>query len=223
MARQKVTTIFNKNHITIEVIENPERNYVGDHVCEYAEVSTYCPTKYIFGDEEEVKETVKLKSRLGFYYTKEITYKKYKHDRNKYNERRWKIVTYRVGNTIYKLKFLILWDENAVRQTEDSLRPWEIAEGDKSLNDNMLNSLVTDLNNFFSDMEINKITAFYKSNGSYSSASNVNMTLYDLKTDVYKYMFGNKKGLRFQTDMEKLISHGFDPKYSFRKDKEKKN
>lgn len=223
MARQKITTIFNKNHITIEVIENPESNYIRDLTCEYAEISTYSPNKYIFGDEEEIKETVKLKSRLGFYYTKEITYKKYKHDRNKGNERKWKIVTYRVGNTIYKLKFLILWDKNAVRRTEDSLRPWEIAEGDKSFNDNMLNSLVSDLNKFFNNIETNKITTFYKSNGTYRDATKVNITLYDLKTDVYEYIFGNKKGLRFQTDMEKLISHGFDAKYSFRKDKEEKN
>ena len=85
MARQKITTIFNKNHITIEVIENPESNYIRDLTCEYTEISTYSPNKYVLGDEEEIKETVKLKSRLGFYYTKEITYKKYKHDRNKGN------------------------------------------------------------------------------------------------------------------------------------------
>ena len=87
----------------------------------------------------------------------------------------------------------------------------------------MLNSLVADLNKFFNNIETNKITTFYKSNGTYRDVSKVNITLYDLKTDVYEYIFGNKKGLRFQTDMEKLISHGFDAKYSFRKDKEEKN
>ena len=47
MARQKITTIFNKNHITIEVIENPESNYIRDLTCEYAEIFTYSPNKYI--------------------------------------------------------------------------------------------------------------------------------------------------------------------------------
>ena len=58
MARQKITTIFNKNHITIEVIENPEINYIRDLTCEYVEVSTYCPNKYIFGDEDIIDEHI---------------------------------------------------------------------------------------------------------------------------------------------------------------------
>lgn len=58
MARQKITTIFNKNHITIEVIENPESNYIRDLTCEYAEVSTYSPNKYIFGDEDIIDEPI---------------------------------------------------------------------------------------------------------------------------------------------------------------------
>ena len=58
MARQKITTIFNKNHITIEVIENPASNYIRDLTCEYAEVSTYCPNKYILDDEEVIDEPI---------------------------------------------------------------------------------------------------------------------------------------------------------------------
>ena len=46
--------------------------------------------------------------------------------------------------------------------------------------------------------------------------------IYDVKCTIYKELFGNIKGPRFQTDLEKILAHGFDPKYSFRKDKEKK-
>lgn len=42
-----------------------------------------------------------------------------------------------------------------------------------------------------------------------------------LKNMIYTDLFGDKNGIRFQTDSEKIISHGFDLKYSFRKDKEK--
>lgn len=34
---------------------------------------------------------------------------------------------------------------------------------------------------------------------------------------LYRDLFGNEKGIRFQTDSEKIISHGFDLKTSFRK------
>ena len=38
---------------------------------------------------------------------------------------------------------------------------------------------------------------------------------------IYTDLFGDKNGIRFQTDSEKIMSHGFDLKYSFRKEKEK--
>ena len=39
---------------------------------------------------------------------------------------------------------------------------------------------------------------------------------------VFKELFGNVNGPRFQTNEEKILAHGFDLKTSFRKDKEKK-
>jgi hypothetical protein len=40
-----------------------------------------------------------------------------------------------------------------------------------------------------------------------------------VKDEIYTYLFGNKNGFRLQTDKEKIEAHGFDFKYSFRKDK----
>lgn len=92
-------------------------------------------------------------------------------------------------------------------------RPWEIVPGDEGLNDNMIQSLLSDVNLMFQFSSDNKIKT-------YSNRSNSNLPISELKDMVYMNLFGRKDGIKFQTDSEKIVSHGFDLKESFRKGKE---
>ena len=43
------------------------------------------------------------------------------------------------------------------------------------------------------------------------------MTIGELRNKVFTDIFGSPKGIRYQTNEEKILSHGFDLKTSFRK------
>jgi hypothetical protein len=225
MARQKVYTYFNKNHITIQRIENPEYFDLTDGEATYEEQITSNRTE-IWANNwwdpgTKTVEKVKKVSPLGFYYyvTKEIV--KYRNNRYRENVRGQYIVSYRLGNNKYILKFLTRWDDAEVRRTEDSIRPWEVCPDDKGFSDNMLNSLVSDLNDFFDRMRTTGIDKVCRSSDrKFPGYRAYNVS--EMQIEVNELMFGNRKGLRFQTDKEKIESHGFDTKYSFRKDKETK-
>ena len=225
MARQKIYTYFNKNHIIIQRIENPEYPDLFDGDAYYEEQITSHRTEYWanrgWDPGTKTVEKIKKVSPLGFYYYTETTTIKYRNERYKENVRGWFIVSYRVGNNKYILKFLTRWDDAEVRRTEDSIRPWEVCPEDKGFSDNMLNSLVSDLNDFFNRMRTAGIDKVYrKSERNLSGYRTFNVS--EMQIEVNELMFGNRKGLRFQTDKEKIESHGFDTKYSFRKDKEVK-
>ena len=162
MARQKVYTYFNKNHITIQRIENPEYFDLADGEATY---------------EEQITS-----------------------NRTEIWANNW-------------------WDPGT--KTVDSIRPWEVCPDDKGFSDNMLNSLVSDLNDFFDRMRVAGIDKVCRnSDRKFPGYRAYNVS--EMQIEVNELMFGNRKGLRFQTDKEKIESHGFDTKYSFRKDKETK-
>lgn len=223
MAREVIHTKFNKNHITIQEIENPEICPYPQDVMVYETYTTSGP-KYYWDPCKKIETVVRKESPLGFYYNKIETQIIKQSDRNKNDVRQWIVLNYYHNNILYRLKFLTKWDDISVGETESSIRPWEVAPGDKSLNDNMISSLECDVKNFFANAESFKINTIYIRNGGYGSKMEKSRysSLTTLKNEIYKYLFGNINGIRFQTDMEKLLAHGFDPKYSFRKDKEKK-
>lgn len=225
MAKEKRITKFNKNHITIEEVHNPEYPHIPSDVVIYQDIISWGRQRSWWDSGTTIEHVERKKSPLGFYYDKVTTEKIYRNDRNKDDIRHWKVVQFKHNDIQYILKFLVSWDENNVQRTEDSLRPWEVAEGDKSLNDNMINSLVTDVANFFNTIENCKISTVYTTGDSYYLGDKPNQYhggVPRLKDEIYEYLYGHRNGIRFQTDLEKIISHGFDPKYSFRKDKEKK-
>lgn len=88
----------------------------------------------------------------------------------------------------------------------------------------MANSLLEEINKLLDILSDNKIkpnvckTAYSYSN--YKSYSG-EITISDLKIILYEELFGDKNGIRYQTDSEKIVSHGFDLKTSFRKPKQK--
>ena len=221
MAREVIHTKFNKNHITIEEIEYPEFCPYPINAIVYETYHTSGP-RYYWDPEKKIEKVIRKVSPLGFYYNKIETEIVRQSDRNKSDVREWIVLSYRHEDTLYRMKFLTKWDDIAVYGREDSIRPWEVAPGDKSLNDNMLNALENDVKNFFTNAELFKINTVYKRTDWRGQTEDYHGSLTDLRNEIYKYLYGNIKGIRFQTDMEKLLAHGFDPKYSFRKDKEKK-
>ena len=225
MWKEKVTYLFNKNNITIEKIEKCTTIHMDEKTARRENTIT--------GRNNARKETTKTiiknitrESPLGFYYTKKVKETiNVSTDKNS-TEKHWYIITANVGGGVYyRLKFLTKCGENEVHQQEDSLRPWEVAEGDNMLNGSMLDALVKTLNEFFDILSRYKVVFKHLR---YNDTIHEWMwvpadhQIESVKDDVYSYMYGNKNGLRVMTDEQKILSHGFDPKTSFRKDKETK-
>lgn len=230
MHKEKITHIFNKNHIEILKIENPEKTsfYPNIPCIDYIHMAHEVKEN----NEKEIKEgtLMKCESPLGFYYYKpyKFTYreKKYTNIRNKI------IVTFiGPGNIIYQLKYMTRYDDNIIDLTEDGTRPWDIVEGDKDFPDHMVEALLKDVNDFFIIPEINKTQFYERYNGwmdiKYGNYKKIEknykrIDAHSLKRKVMLDLFGSYDGPRFQSNESKILSHGFDLKYSFRKDKEKK-
>ena len=220
MAKDKITHIFNKNHIEILKIERGKGSYVGKCPTRKLIVTGNNYRRYPYKSTEKKVIEEKKVSPLGFYYTskKEVFV-----DNNNYNNNGQRtIVVLTVPfdeRTEYQLKFYTRYDDNFVIANEDGPRPWDICKGDGDFSDNMLHALVTECDKLFTMMEEKKMTEVVEIeylNGAKTTP------LKEIKNDIYRDLFGNANGPRFQTDMDKIIAHGFDPKYSFRKDKEAK-
>ena len=79
MAREKITHLFNKNHIEILKIEHPELSSMIPRVAKIDYVSsntyTYRRSWGIYGDKPKYK-IVKKESKLGFYYESKVLVKR---------------------------------------------------------------------------------------------------------------------------------------------------
>lgn len=231
MNREVIKYKFNRNHIKIYTIHNPDKWNIHQWGSPRYDVNTSyhktynTDTSYIKPKTDKNYIEERCVSKLGFYYTKRIYIRK-----NNWNNQIINESSYRTINTIsfmdssgdiHIFSFYSRYGENKASRTEDGLRPWEICEKDNNMPDHMLNALWKDANDFFSEMEAYDKNVYFTTGSIYGSAKK-DHDLYSVKKEVFEYLFGSIKGIRFQTDMEKIISHGFDPKYSFRKDKEKK-
>lgn len=206
---------FNKNHIEILTIERPERFYVAEGTGKIQYIN-YGKTYWKFGyqpNNKNVTEEViheRRESPLGFYYD-HVTVKRHQKDSD-YNPNGRVVVTYMKNGIVYQLKFVHEYNGQKIYNREDSLRPWDIYPGDKDFPDHMITSLYDEARLFFVD---SSNIAWYDSAGKRTN-------LGDVRNTVNGLLFGNTEGPKFQTNEEKIIAHGFDPKYSFRKDKEVK-
>jgi len=234
MSREVIKYKFNRNHVRIYTIQNPEGDslrwacprYDVHSTCRYInEIDTdrYLKQKQLSKGKNYIE--IKKESTLGFYYNKR------EYISSSYTNRKIDESSNRTINTvsfvdadhiIHVLTFYTKYGENKSARTEDGLRPWEICEGDNNMPDHMLNALWDEVTSFFNQMEALKIDKVYMTLGFMPYDPKRDHDLYSVKKEVCEYLFGSIKGIRFQTDLEKIIAHGFDPKYSFRKDKEKK-
>lgn len=199
----KRKTVFSRNNIKLEKIEHdsPIGFTIEDIKCESTifgktEIADSNPFK-INTKSGEIKKEVTLKSPLGFYYTKTIIERE---DTRKQKGDVWTIVfwTWTDRNkTSYNLSYPIKKNDTEV---SIETRPWEILNNE-SFPTQLLSILEKELKN---GLDIIKNRALAK----------------EKQKKIFTDIFGYPEGPKFQTDEEKILSHGFDLKESFRKRKE---
>ena len=235
MSREVIKYKFNRNHIRIYTIHNPEGTskwwacprYDINTTCKH--VNTVDPDRYV--KQKQLRKgknyiEIRKESPLGFYYNQRqyfTSYQREEVDENSYRTINTVSFVDKYGD-VHILTFYTRFGENKSAKTEDGFRPWEICKGDNSMPDHMIQDLWEEVSIFFNEMEslaIDKV--YFTTMGQWISPNaRRDHELFSVKKEVCEYLFGSIKGIRFQTDTEKIIAHGFDPKYSFRKDKEKK-
>lgn len=191
--REKVVNIFNKNHISIIKTENlQDKHGYGRITHQEAYFRIYYP-----------KKQVKLQSPLGFYYYKEIS--------QNYIISSCKLIKLEISNGVIKY-MLCYYRGDGNKDIGIEVRPWELFK-DKPMSEHFIFDLKNCIDKLLDFIKSEKITIaeYYGINSYYER------DLSYIKKMLYKDLFGNENGIRFQTDSEKIVSHGFDLKTSFRK------
>ena len=145
---------------------------------------------------------VKCISPLGFYYYKdrnnskdEVTYKEH-------GIRKRHIINF-VGG-FYEISYMTSFNNTSIGH---ETRPWDL-----------VGNGIAD--HFIKDLEkvMNDIVAFLHDNIGLDGYTKKNVDKF--KSEVFIDLFGDKDGMKAQTNEGKILSHGFDLKMSFRKRKE---
>lgn len=248
MARTKTTTLFNKNHISLVQYVNGGN---GDNVITFTDPS-YSTKKNSNGNwkfsektqridtwvnkavyrsatsvvvQPEQKKTIteRLKSPLGFYYTK-VT--KPHPQRTNYVNTTKKIWRFYVQNSVtYELIYYT--EYNGVKVGFD-IHPWELADN-KSIEDHFITALINYLEKIISDatskdrVDKDRLNPIKRWDDSYyCKFEGIETTrfvgdLTEVKKEIFTDLFGYPDGPKYQTNEEKILAHGFDLKTSFRK------
>lgn len=209
MPRLKKRVLFNKNHVII-IEEELDRSafdlqdkYFGYR---YGDVNKTEPNKILNIGKNKV---VRKESPLGFYYYSRV----FPEEHTILPMLKTYSIELICGNTLYGITYPISYNNNSIGT---DLRPWQISPTDKSIHDHF----VMDLYKLLDDI----LHKFDKTGGDlpyiyrrYSENTYMDKSIGDIKVILYTDLFGNPKGPRYQTNEEKIVSHGFDLKTSFRK------
>lgn len=218
----KVTTLFNKNHISIvkETLTNPTKSYdwyvesrinVADKPVQI--IPAKVPKLYKVKGQDCTKEI----SPLGFYY-----YKPFRGHANKYREKtqtdKTRVIDVYLGSDYYKISYYTMHNDITISHDQ---RPWEISD-EGYMADHFVADLLKILNDLFDileeeDVKLRKQTYSYEDG---YMMRTVTENISDFKKMIYKELFGAANGPIYQTNNEKIESHGFDLKISFRKRKD---
>ena len=191
--------LFNRNHVKVTRTKNSSKDskyriaFFTSHSCIYPEGMTISETCY------ETQSVIK-ESPLGFYYegTEKIPYKK---DVKVAVNTIMHNVHITLVENVYNISYYIKCGETSVGF---DARPWDICIGDLSMPEHFIKALQKILDEIFvwaSPIKQSQRT----------------------KEKVYTELFGNPKGYDTLPNEIKIISHGFDPKESFRKRKIEKS
>lgn len=213
-AREKKITLYSCNGIKIEKYANLQNRHYGisngiiSKVIEYKQKETDILPSNVYRKFSHYRSSyeVKLKSPLGFYYTKTINRNDYAASKVESIEANFKYINVFVDNEKYYLEYPISYKDAKIGI---ETRPWDILPGYKGIFDHFINSLFDDANKFFNIIDDNK---------NYLKVKNFR----ELKKTTYIDLFGNENGPTVNYNDIKILSHGFDLKESFRKRKETK-
>ena len=207
--RDKTVKIFNKNHITLEkkILSKHFGVYnvyvFSDHRCS----KNFYKRRYI---PKETK-VIEKESPLGFVYSYTETTGGY-WESEYYGEgidtTYYKCNIY-LGNKIYSLVYPTKYNEQCINA---EIRPWELLDG--CMSDHFVNDLLAELNKIIEEIKDNGIKE-----AEYELEYIKNKSISDWKCELYTSLFGYKDGPKYQTNDEKILSHGFDLVTSFRKQK----
>lgn len=216
MAKRTYITknLFNKNHIKITSTDCPAEPW--ERMIE-AKGDTYSPPETYHPSfrkpTKRISEKIKCESPLGFYYEKTV-YREVEDTQIRKNiMKSSRSIGFIFAKRTYTLVYCRQYGDNHIIRTEDGTRPWEVCAEDEVMGDHFVTDLLNLLEKIFDEATGEKLTKI----------GNSKQTLEEFKKDLYLDMFGNVKGPRKQTDEEKVLSHGFDLKESFRRRKENGN
>lgn len=210
MKRDKIEDLFNKNHIrlTKTTLYDPSKILSKDSgfISIFSSSSGIDSRYYWEKKNNNVKNNPeKCKSPLGFYY--------WKIRKDEFENNSMTIKEIHIEN--YDIKYCLTYvSEFHGVQIGNETRPWMLVEGDKSIEDHFIFDLLELLNDLFMYAEEKKITAY---KGSKWEPKHIETSIKSIKDEVFVDLFGSKDGIKFQTNDEKILSHGFDLKTSFRK------
>lgn len=243
MAREIVDVLFRKNHMVFSRIRNPKPERYRNFRFVRIEYITQEPPKKkdprpewrIRRDNErkgisggpknplEVLHKVRKASPLGFYY--DYTWKTLRFPDKILTENLKRVVvkvTICFEKIAWELEYLYEISGTTIGQ---ELRPWELSS-DPGISDHFITDLRDLLVEFFSETyedEAKKISGSLVFKDDIHVAHNELFkkikTKGELKNHIFLDLFGSFSGVihGYQTDEEKILAHGMDPKTSFRK------
>ena len=223
--KTKKKTLFNKNHILIEEYNNEFRSI--PYVCQeddmidnkYA-ISSKLYYRYDENRKYNIKTIEEIKeSPLGFYYKQTKTIKELKDIYQPKIFDRHPILYRNIYIFGPKYHYIIKYpySYNNVNIGKET-RPYDIADTN-GIEDHFIVDLKNILDNIFEICKNDNIS-LKETNHKYSDQKYEKFHIGELKKDVYIDIFGFANGPLSQSNNDKILSHGFDLKDSFRKRKE---
>jgi hypothetical protein len=193
------TTLFKKNHIEL-VREDYTTQVLTPGIKSRSSGSNddsyyWGVNRYRYREKE-----VKLKSPLGFWYTKTIRVSP--DDGKGKLQKSWsgQVYEFSLPKTKYILNYLVRYGNQYINV---EVRPWELNHQDKAMPDHFVEDLKREIDKVLDIVSQNKLG-----------------NTEELRRKIYTDLFGFPSGPKYQTDLEKIESHGFDKAVSFRNRKE---
>lgn len=220
--RQKVTNLFNKNHVSLTRTEQLPDYESRLHLNGYAYIDEKkfgYQNKTVWGLYSREKEKVEItcESPLGFYYKKKVD--KLQAAANggfDVREQTIRVLEVYIDDVKYTLSYTTKYNDITLSK---ELRPWEIYPKEKALPDHFVTDLLKELDALFEKMISQKVKVVDIKNKRLFPNSPQPSPQYesaDIQRKIYEELFGWSDGPKYQTNEEKIESHGFDTVTSFR-------
>lgn len=230
MARKKVTTLFNKNHVSIikivgEELPSPVRSH---YTPSQPKIENWVKHQTIYEtprgkswwevEKEQNKKakpiTERVKSPLGFYYTRTIHPQKLVHEKTESKTKH--VWVFYNSDGRYELTYYT--EYNGTRANVE-IHPWNLIDK-KAMEDNFITALLEEITSIIEctktkqEIELEQPQRnMYIGGEEHHYAGNLG----EVRKLIFTDLFGYPDGPKYQTNDEKILSHGFDLKTSFRK------